>query len=156
MDIVFFEFYCSCGKYLFQTVDIENSVMTTSGTNYIFVKDKQNSVVSWNIDLNQYRNGVKTINCKDCGFALGGYVYRQHQHEENLFRFIRNRILRKKVTINFPEAVVRESPFVYIPRNSTAVTPPIPSLMSVHTSGDISTPEEVITNFFRYPTSDEN
>lgn len=154
MNITFYEYYCGCGKYLFQTSNIEKSVLTS---NYIFVKDKENSEVSANIALNQYVNGVKTINCCDCNFALGGYVYRQHQHNENLFRFIRSRILRKRVSLTFRESPeVREGPFIHIPQNSTAVISPIPSLMTVYTSGDICTPDDEVTTFYRNSTSDDN
>lgn len=99
-----------CGEYLFNSVDIHSSIMS-SGINYIFIEDGKNTI---NKRINQDQD-TKSIRCNLCDAKLGGYIIQHSANGVDLFRFQRHLIVRRRVFLFNDKVNWGTGPFVNIP-----------------------------------------
>lgn len=81
-SIIFYQFYCRCGQFLFNSCDIFDS-----NKDYIFVEE---NFIKLKIFLTS-----TSVKCEICSSNLGGIVYR-YPNLSNLVRFSRRALEREK------------------------------------------------------------
>lgn len=107
MAFFYFDYYCVCEAFLFNSRDISRSILSC-GENYLFIDDVDNGMMNDRVYHNQFRN---TINCEVCHHNLGGYISRYWEGQPGIYRFIRHRLFRKcvflynQINIYMPQSI---------------------------------------------------
>lgn len=100
-SVHFLEYYCKCGKFLFNNGDIVQSTTSSHGWNYIFVdRESDLSKNRMNIDLIP-QNFAKYGSCNR---SLGTSVFGNHREKDKI-RFDIHLITRCKVNIDIYRVV---------------------------------------------------
>lgn len=98
MSVCYFEYFCVCRTYLFNTADIAYSNIVFGGRNYFFIDDSDENNVNTRVQRNQYR---RTLNCKKCNHCIGGYTFGTVYDPGDHFRIVRHAIYSRRVFITY-------------------------------------------------------